>query len=61
MDDTQTAIQPIELTLSHDTSKTLKGGKRRYSDADGHNIYLQGDEVDHLDAPDRIKIQVTPA
>jgi hypothetical protein len=53
-----TQQKTVELTLTHDTKKVLKAGKRRYSDADGHNLYLTGDEVHDIDSPDAIEITV---
>lgn len=58
MTDEATATKPISLRLTHDTGKSLKAGKRRYSDADGHNLYLDGDEVKDLGAPGSIRITV---
>lgn len=60
MTDQSTQVKPLELTLTHDTKKALKGGKRRYSDADGHNLYLDGDEVNQLGSPAAVNIEVTP-
>lgn len=48
----------VELTLKHDDKKQLKGGKRRYVDADGHNLYLTGDEVEALDNADEVTVQI---
>lgn len=48
----------VSLTLTHDTQKELKGGKRRYSDADGHNIYLTGEEVKELGSPSSVTLTV---
>lgn len=47
---------PVEFVLKHDEGKQLKGGKRRYVDEDGHNIYLTGEEVEKLGAADLIKV-----
>lgn len=60
MTDQATQAKPLELTLTHDTKKTLKGGKRRYSDADGHNLYLHGDEVTQIGSPDAVNLVVNP-
>lgn len=59
MTDQATQAKPLELALTHDTKKTLKGGKRRYSDADGHNLYLDGDEVAQIGSPDAVTLVVT--
>lgn len=49
----------IALELRHDTKKELKGGKRRYVDDDGHNLYLNGDEVELIDQSDTITVTIT--
>lgn len=51
----------VVFELRHDTKKELKAGKRRYVDEDGHNLYLQGDEVTELDSADRVKVTIEPA
>lgn len=51
----------IELTLSHDTEKVLKGKKRRYADGEGHNLYLEGPEVEKLGEPKTVKVTVEAA
>lgn len=60
MTDQATQSKPLELTLTHDTKKELKGGKRRYSDADGHNLYLDSDEVAQIGSPGAVVIEVRP-
>jgi hypothetical protein len=51
----------IEAVLKWDEGKVLKGGKRRYSDNDGHSVYLMGDEVKDLEAPDKVTLIIRPA
>lgn len=53
--------QELEFRLTHDVNKVLKGGKRRYSDADSHLIYLTGDEVKELGEPDAVTLRIAPA
>lgn len=50
----------ITFTLKHDTNKTLKAGKRRYLDEEGHNVYLTGEEVQKLEAPDEVEVTIRP-
>jgi hypothetical protein len=54
-------MSAVELTLSHDTNKELKAGKRRYSDGEGHTVYLSGPEVEQLGSVDKIKLTMEPA
>lgn len=51
----------VSFDLEHDTEKTLKAGKRRYKDEDGHNIYLTGEEVTKLGSPDAVSVTVEAA
>lgn len=50
----------ITFALKHDTGKTLKAGKRRYLDEDGHNVYLTGEEVQKLGTPDVVEVVIKP-
>lgn len=51
----------VVITLTYDSEKALRDGKRRYSDEDGHNLYLQGEEVQALGGPSVIKLVITSA
>lgn len=46
----------MQLTLTWDEEKKLKDGKRRFSDADGHNLYLTGKEVERLGKPAKLTL-----
>ena len=48
----------VEITMTWDDHKNLRDGKRRYSDSDGHNLYLMGPEVEKLGEPDAIVVTV---
>jgi len=47
----------MDLTLTKD--KTTKNGVVRFGDGDGHNIYLQPEEVQSLNNPTTIKVSVS--
>lgn len=51
----------IEAVLKWNEGKVLKGGKRRYQDDDGHSVYLTGDEVEDLEAPDQVTMIIRSA
>lgn len=46
----------MEFTLTKD--KVTKNGVVRFNDGNGHNIYLQPEEVDKLKNPEAIKVTI---
>jgi hypothetical protein len=57
----KTSSKNLVFELEHDTSKNLKGGKRRYGDEDRHNMYFTREEVEQMGAPDTVKVTVEPS
>jgi len=47
----------MELVLTKD--KVTKNGVVRFNDGNGHNIYLQPEEVKDLGDPNAIKVAIT--
>jgi hypothetical protein len=47
----------MDITLTKD--KVTKNGVVRFGDGDGHNIYLQKEEVQSLDNPSAIKVTIS--
>jgi len=47
----------MEVVLTKD--KVTKNGVVRFNDGNGHNIYLQPDEVKALGDPNAVKVTIT--